>query len=73
MQVYWDEPRKRLFSPKPREWSYVDWFNQVVWAAADEYGTWLRLTPKTAWTNVPDSVRAAIISAPLPPIATEDD
>ena len=69
MEVYWDEKRNRLFSPKPKEWSYVDWFNQIIWAAADEYETWLRLTPETAWTGLSDELRTQMQSAPLPPIA----
>lgn len=63
MEVHWDPHRRRLFGPTPREWTYVDWFKQIVAAAADEYGTQLRLTPETAWTNTPDAVRTEIASA----------
>lgn len=63
MEVHWDPQRRRLFGPKPKEWTYVDWFKQIVAAAADEYGTQLRLTPQTAWANTPDAVRADITSA----------
>ena len=70
MQVYWDEEQWRLFSPKPKDWTYVDWFSQIIWAAADEYGTWLRLSPDTVWSDVSDELRAGIQSAPLPPIAS---
>ena len=70
MEVYWDEEQKRLFSPKPKDWTYVDWFNQIIWAAADEYGTWLRLSPGTVWSGVSDELRAGMQSAPLPPIAS---
>jgi hypothetical protein len=62
MEVHWDPSRRRLFGPKPRRWTYVDWFNQIVAAAADEYGTRLRLTSETAWSNVPDPLRAEIRS-----------
>jgi hypothetical protein len=70
MEVYWDEEQKRLFSPKPREWTYEKWFNQIIWAAANEYGAWLRLTPETAWSGISDELRAQLQSAPLPPMAS---
>lgn len=38
MEVHWDAVEGRLFSPKPREWTYTQWFAQIVAAAADEYG-----------------------------------
>ena len=70
MQVYWDEEQKRLLSPKPQDWTYVDWFNQIIRAAADECGTWLRLTPDTVWSDVPEELRAEMESAPPPPSAS---
>ena len=45
MEVSWDAATRRLLSPKPREWTYLDWFKQTVAAAADEYGTVLRVHP----------------------------
>ena len=60
MEVHWDGERKRLFSPKPREWTYLRWFEQIVAAAADEYGVSLKLTPTTVWRNVPEDLKDAI-------------
>ena len=59
MEVHWDAARSRLHSPKPREWTYLRWFQQIV-AAAAEQSTDLRLAPSTAWTNVPEDLRAEI-------------
>lgn len=64
MEVNWDAATRRLFSPKPREWTYLDWFKQIIAAAADEYGTALRVTPDTAWTNIPAGLRAEIEGLP---------
>jgi hypothetical protein len=72
MEVYWDDERGRLFSPKPREWTYVNWFTQIVWAVADEYETWLQLTCETTRSNVSDHLRLQMIAAPLPPIASRN-
>jgi hypothetical protein len=57
MEVRWDPDNRTLFSPKPREWSYLRWFQQIVAAAAGEYGVHLVITRDTTWTNVPDALR----------------
>ena len=61
-EVNWDASKRRLSGPKPREWTYVDWFKQIVMAAADEYGTALKLTSDTEWSNVPAPLQAQIAS-----------
>jgi hypothetical protein len=60
LQVSWDSSTRRLISPKPREWTYLDWFKRLIAAAADEYGTALRLTADTQWTAIPADLRADI-------------
>ena len=60
MKVNWDASTRRLFSPKSREWTYLDSFKQIIAAAEDEYGTALRLTPDSDWTDVSAALRAEI-------------
>jgi len=36
MEVHWDDERRCLYSPKPREWSYLRWFRQIRDAARDQ-------------------------------------
>jgi hypothetical protein len=57
VEVHWDPDRRHLYSPRPREWTYPQWFRHIVEAAALQSCD-LRLTPATAWTNVPPDVRA---------------
>lgn len=59
MEVHWDDNSRFLYSPKPREWSYVRWFQQIL-AAAREQSSLLRLTSTTKWSGVPESIRAEI-------------
>jgi hypothetical protein len=66
MEAGWDASERRLFGAKPREWTYLDWFKQIVAAAADEYRTRLRLTPDTVWSDIPPALRAEISSLPDP-------
>jgi len=59
MEVTWDTTTDALYSPVPREWSYRDWYRQIV-NAATEQGCALMITSETRWTNVPDDLRSKI-------------
>jgi len=58
-EVQWDEREKFLFSPKPREWTYFEWFNQILKTAKD-CGCKLLITNETVWINVPDLIKQQI-------------
>ncbi len=64
MQVHWDDEGQYLYSPKPREWSYVLWFQRIIAAVKGEYGCTLVITPETRWQNIDDSLKIMITSAP---------
>ena len=57
MEVHWDEAGGFLFSPKPREWSYAEWFSQIL-AAAQMQGCALRVSESTRWRNIPSELMA---------------
>ncbi len=59
MEVHWDPKRGCLYSPKPREWTYLDWFNQIR-AAAREQGVDLELSAYTTWSGVDPELRQAM-------------
>jgi hypothetical protein len=65
MEVSWDQAGKRLFTPKPRQWTHLDWFRQIIAAVAGEYGVALELSPSTIWSNVPEELRTEIEAAAL--------
>lgn len=58
--VQWDLDAKALTSPVPREWGYLQWFQQILGAVADEYGVELTLAPDTLWTEVSSDLRGDI-------------
>jgi hypothetical protein len=60
MEVHWDSERGVLFNPKPREWSYRDWFRQILAAVDGEYRVRLKVGLDTIWSNVPDEFRKQI-------------
>jgi len=57
MEVHWCDATRCLYSPVPREWSYLRWYEQIVSAVLGEYGVRLSTTDKTTFHNVPDEVR----------------
>ena len=63
MEVQWNAEQGGLFTPKPREWTYVDWFRQIV-AAARELGVELVIGPMTAWSDIDVTLREAISANP---------
>ncbi|MBK7012664.1 MAG: hypothetical protein IPH43_08335 [Xanthomonadales bacterium] len=50
MEIHWDPGRSSLYSPKPREWSYSRWFQQIL-AAAVAQGCELQFADSTRWLN----------------------
>jgi hypothetical protein len=61
-EVHWDEKELFLYSPKPREWSYYDWYRHITNVAEKECNCKLMLTPRTTWTNIPDDLKKQIIT-----------
>ncbi|MGZ8549900.1 MAG: hypothetical protein ACXWV2_04525 [Chitinophagaceae bacterium] len=59
-EVTRNNKEKFLFSPKPKESTYFDWFRQIIIVTKDEYGCQLILTDKTKWTNIPDELKSKI-------------
>jgi len=59
-EVGWDDKEHFLYSPKPREWTYFDWYRQIIMATKGEYGCQLVLTDKTQWINIPDELKRQI-------------
>ena len=56
MEVHWNEEKKILHSPKPRQWSYADWLRQIL-SAAEKQAIQLKATPETSWRNVSSSLK----------------
>lgn len=59
VEVHWDSTRLCLYSPKPREWSYLQWFQHILGAAALQ-SLQLQLTPSTLWSNIADDLKEEI-------------
>ncbi|MPL94479.1 hypothetical protein SDC9_40633 [bioreactor metagenome] len=59
-EVHWDEKGKYLYSPKPREWDYLDWYKQITSVIETDCNCRLLLTYRTTWTNISDELKKQI-------------
>lgn len=61
MEVHWDNNGFFVYSPKPREWTYFDWFRHITTLTETECNCKLILTDQTLWTNISDGLKQQII------------
>lgn len=61
-EVHWDMEGKFLYSPKPREWSYLDWYNHII-AVVKDGSCMLTITENTVWVNIDEGLKRAIEQA----------
>jgi hypothetical protein len=61
MEVNWDNIENLLYSPKPREWSYFDWFNQIIKAVKIQSCS-LSFNENTTWVNISENLKSQILS-----------
>lgn len=61
-EVHWDEKGLFLYSPKPREWPYFDWYKHIIGVSRDECSCNLLLTESTIWINIDDDLRLEIVN-----------
>ena len=59
-EVHWDGNKNVLYSPKPREWTYLDWFRHIVITLETECGCKLQITPKTLWISISEKLKEEI-------------
>ncbi|WP_036309009.1 hypothetical protein, partial [Methyloglobulus morosus] len=63
MQVNWDDNGKCLYSPVPSEWTYLQWFQQIIAAANSEYGVSLAISHGTQWESIDNDLKHQILTA----------
>ena len=61
-EVHWDGKSLFLFSPKPREWTYLDWYKHIINVVNNECSYKLIFSKKTIWTNIPDYLKHEILN-----------
>ena len=63
-EVHWDSVNRFLYSPKPREWSYYDWYLHIINVAKSECDCELFLNEETKWVNIPKDLKNQILKTP---------
>jgi hypothetical protein len=61
-EVHWENKEQFLYSPKPREWTYLDWFKHILSVTETECNCKLVLTENTKWTNISEELKRQIIA-----------
>ena len=59
MEVNWHPERRVLYSPKPREWTHLDWFKQIH-TSAWKQGCWLYTDRETTWKDIDENTELKI-------------
>lgn len=59
-EVHWDDKELILYSPKPREWSYYDWYRHIINVTDKECNSNLILTQRTIFTNIDSGLKIQI-------------
>ena len=55
-EIYWDQKKHTLYSPKPKEWTYSKRFKHIIDVIKKEALYELSLTSETKWINVPNNI-----------------
>lgn len=60
--INWDDKKQSFKTPKPKERSYTDWYENIIDSVIDEMGEKLEVTSETKYNNLPDELITAIIN-----------
>lgn len=59
-EVHWDNKDFFLYSPEPKDWTYLDWYKHIIKVVQTECNCKLELTEKTIWININDELKNKI-------------
>ena len=59
-EVHWDNNKDCLYSPKPREWSYLDWYKHIVTLIETDCNCRLLISESTKWINITEDLKTKI-------------
>jgi hypothetical protein len=61
-EVHWDANRNLLYSSKPREWTYFNWYKHIVSTIFTECNCRLKITNHTKWVSISEDLKEDIIA-----------
>jgi hypothetical protein len=60
-EVHWDNKERFLYSPKPRELTYLDWYKHIISVISIECDCKLTIITDTKWIGVPNDLKNDIL------------
>ncbi|NVK22561.1 MAG: hypothetical protein HWD86_08585 [Kangiellaceae bacterium] len=61
-EVYWDNDKQGFKSPKPRKWSYFDWYKHICLVVSQSMNLTLELAKTVEWKNISSELQLKIIN-----------
>jgi hypothetical protein len=59
-EVHWDNEKQFLYSPKPKDWTYLDWHKHIVKVVRKECNCELLINEHTIFSNISNQLKIAI-------------
>lgn len=60
-EVHWDAKNSFLYSPKPKDWTYLDWYKHITKVTKDECSCELLLNDNTIFININSDLKNEIL------------
>lgn len=58
-EVHWDNEYHFLYSPKPKDWTYLQWYTHII-NVAEDCNCKLIITENTKWKNISEELKNEI-------------
>jgi hypothetical protein len=58
-EVHWDNEGLFLYSPKPKDWTYLQWYKHII-NVAEDCNCKLIITENTKWKNISEELKNEI-------------
>ena len=58
-EVHWDNEDLFLYSPKPKDWTYLQWYKHII-KVAEDCNCKLIITENTKWKNISKELKNEI-------------
>jgi hypothetical protein len=59
-EIHWDNKDYFLYSPKPKDWTYLDWYKHIIKVIETECSCRLNLTKDTVCKNITEELKTEI-------------
>jgi hypothetical protein len=61
-EVHWDNEESFLYSPKPKDWTYIEWYRHIIHVVDVECSCKLIINKETIFTSIDEELKEAILA-----------